>query len=1794
MIAQDPKPSGPPPDFTDRVRRLVKARADVLQTPRFDDRGRVVIPPMSESEAIDNAISFLDTYASNEEGAAKMRSFFEGPVDAPIPTGYVPDWSRPVKSQETELLENRLAAGREKHPGIAFARDVADVLSAPAVGVVQAATDLAVGAVNKLGANHDPVDIRAQAQQLFQALPGMRTAQDVMAKDLGVENEERLRVPVPGEGSDTQRTAETQRIIAAEDAGKGLPAGIAQDVGKSVGEFAGFGQIGKALWVGKFAGNVAKGAAGGVGKAASVAESVAHGAATFGAIKGIEAKDWGSVAKEAGWGTLEGAGLGLASNWAKAAYRGLLRSNVESLGSAERSAGKAIKEWGDKNGLFPLKGEAPEVFSRRVVNTWVDAGMPGGKPIPFQRMKALAVQGSIESLGMSAIDQEFHEALLDAASRGDSDTWARLGIKYGVNTLAGMALHMPLADIPMAQRRGQFEPTGERPQEPKPDQARTAGPDETIITPPPKDTAPRGGGLQAGMTELEGPREGAINQGTLKTIPEPMSGPPGLQVPAKRPPLAEFGWIPMEFSGEPTPGMEAPKPGSVMQLPGTRFDYTIEGGLAKPSQALRDALSLPETLPLAELTERIARASTISSLLSKELPGTEISVDGTHAYETTDGQPRMVRIALGELQTSPLGPEPAWRPAREGEVPARGQDHIESPQSDAVDAIGDVLNNRDDLPRDALAQLSLIQNVLNTVSAKNSPSVAEVMEVLPEVIPALAQTPPEQAAKIIRMLGEALTTKTPDRAIDDMARPQQPAGEIKTYRRADGSEVVEIKTGPKAYSVMSREAYEQKFGVKAPDPGPTAEAHSGIPIPPKAKELGAKLGEIIYEGIDATFVDQIQSLERATGDATLPERMKVIASQARTNMGGAFKEFDAVEKLVQKHREDLHKTVVIDGVEKPRWDALLHREIEPANPDEAKIADALSRGLTSLWNEAARSGNVLSKPNPNFNPKAPEGPGNREFTYFRATEKSQGKLPRVYTDEFGEAMQETGFRKRYWERLAKENPGLDAARLEQSYQEEIAPSESKSERRKASLEFIRDIEKVPYRHEGKQVLEPSLPEAFRRVVASEAGRTAVIKEVGQEGIPEWARKELGVDPTKKGVGQTLLEWFRGVQQPDGSFVGGLREQNRAFLDRARETFVRLQGGEPIKTPKILDRIQQIQGIRRAAKTSLSGIRDIPSIITEGLQLGGLRKTAKAVGDVLKGYESERSRAVALATLIPELGNANISEAQSTASRVADAIGEWGNIPILKYLSPRATERGRTVTMSRLADLKLEAWKRGEDKAGGADLAMDLGMTREQGEQLVAGTASEALQARFRHEFVEDAMSRGLSAKRSRAAANPWVRALVDFVGYSTKRPAKLVREIKNAARTFSDPKATLADKGVRLKQIAYRAGGYVFGGVVGDLFYYMLADLLSGRTDGFQHYVRDMYNYPGQMLGRAVLGQIASGPVALGMRALMGRPEDAADIVSPISAAMDMAQAIQGNGTPRDWYEAGYDLLAGTGMIPQANRMKRLAGILSGTFAAGPTQDPAAVMDDRSLVGEWRRMEGKAPHKRDADNPNIIDDSAYYTALGKIRDEVAMMDETLPADRAAEKVRAASEQILRDAFKLAPKDSVSAAVRSMQHIDGLAPADQQKLHDYVGNEERWERMMRHDKMVAELARDIEKLPAVNPTPFGERLETSAKLAASGARNAWSQLVDDTVEEEALARKTKQPGGQALHDLARRMSIHPKSLVDDSTFDEDTRARLGRMDSIDRRERFIYSHLRDRVNQRVARERKEERKEARKR
>jgi len=770
-----PQQGGVNPAVKDRFQRMLKARADALQKPVLDDQGTVLIPAQKPVDSIRTAIrSFSGFIAGNPDQHDALRNYLDGKTDD-LPQGWIPDTSvRPsLATVNSQARLQDAEKARKESPYLSAASDAASVVGGYAGAFAQGVTDLGVGVANRLGGNIAPVNVKAKLRAFAQSVAPWgepmteQQAADEIAAMEGTQN---------GVVDVLRRSTEVVGNVHQMMGGGALGlAGKAGKAAKAAQAAQKVGVVGKTVNAITNVTGAPFRAAAQLGQGFGKLSPMASMAAGFAAHSALTAAP-GQAVEAAKEGAVSGAIMGVMGEMGRGLYRYILKQPAAKMGIDGKNASETLKKWAADNGVFRAEVETAENYSKRLLNSWIDGGMQGAPRISMDKVRAIAAQGAFEGVGFSALDVKFREQLMAGVAGHDVD-WGEVAKIYSANFLGTVGMHIPLREIPGFQRRDWVAKTGEAPKQ-------TPAPVAQEPAKPKKAAPPSGGGMEAGTTSMEGePGPKGVDPGTLAAEPAPSIDKATGTILGRQPALTKFGWkeVGVEPSANPVTGF-APSVTDAqkatmdqepqrLELPGTDMGIEVVGDSVRPTVKLREALRLPEEMPMDSFLETLERNSLMSSLAAKEnLPGVEISSD-QGVYATEDGVMRKI-VPGGDVVESPLQPNPEWKLAKS--IPVGGADPIPMEQQQLADAFVEVVNFREDLLEADRHMLSQIAQVMGKVSMQRDRSVAETVAMAGPFLEQIVNGDPAQAGKAIKGLAEMMTIKAPEVVMRDM-RQQEPA-----------------------------------------------------------------------------------------------------------------------------------------------------------------------------------------------------------------------------------------------------------------------------------------------------------------------------------------------------------------------------------------------------------------------------------------------------------------------------------------------------------------------------------------------------------------------------------------------------------------------------------------------------------------------------------------------------------------------------------------------------------------------------------------------------------------------------------------------------------------------------------------------------------------------------------------------------------------------------------------------------------------------------------------------------------
>ena len=1514
--APTPPPSGaaplPPADFEDQLIRLIKMRADGLQKSLVDDRGRVLREAMSPEEAMHATLDYLPRYLRSDSGPDNFRNYMAGqPQDygGMLPNGWVPRTGT-VKSIETQHLEDRAAVGREEMrgaPGGSVLLAVKDYVVDPVGNILPAAlqvgTDVVVGVLNMLpGGKTDPIDVKAYLHS---------------------------------RSYEEYKSGTTRAELDAIARTASLPAKIVQGSTELIGTAYGFtaGGVGKTLGVGgKIGETTGRALLGRVG-AAKLGATLGHAAGVFGAYEGITAPEGEKLVATAK-GAASGLMLGAAQTVASVALRSMFGTAVKALGPDEKAAMGALRDWAAKHKLFPDAGEAASAYERRVVDSWISAGLPGAPDMPVRKLIGYSIRGGADAIGFSLIDQQFRQDFLDAAWHGDKSKWESVLTKFGSNWFGAAALAMPLSSIVPRQRRGVIEPTGKEappvpdtvtapePAAPPPDALqqhevlRRESLDrfrEMILARYPSETAQKlNTGDAAAQTPLPSIESRAV-QGAIENVvtlgweaPAPKSvtveasgnilerlrqtkmlnpsspvakqaaaadGKTALEMRAKDarrflrdwesrrdevmtshgqstvdaieafaknvaasigqtlpPRLKGFGQPGEKVTGLDTPGKplgelyrgDAPSTpeartgvGDTVRIPDTKHYATIEDGQATLSPSLREALSAPKTMPVLEFLGLAEKASLISALRSKTLPGDEVAIGMKATPGKGDEVGKLRRVVMGEVQESPLSPVPKWETAEV--VPLRGKDALEPAQKDAVTVLRGAVEQLPNLDPADRAMLNGAINVLDTVAAVNDPSVAETMQAFPKLVEGIAKGAPGA----VKALAESLTTKTPERAMAD-AQPK-PVEVRPVTKEAPLSGEAGAGPGPEMIQEAATRAYDalgeggKTAGTLLRKPWDYFQRSQIQAV----EDLGLrKEAEIGREATTATKRFQTQLDTAGLMDMRRMPRAQLDSMQdlvRDANGGYADRYARAMDAATARHFGDVELTPSErEVVDKGRAVTLEAGRIA----EEVGVEQTDSNGKNARPFKVDPERKVLVR---EFTPEAQQARLTQSGPLYEAMlkwlEATYGWTPQEAARQFTDARSLTS---------------LDATEIKRSIP--VLPTHLDVP---GHAEPVRILESRPLEHAERLAFRNS------QVMGARSVLPRFTPKEGDRTMPQDPRIEP-LPPTA----QQFVDKILNENGPDAAERAArmVRAMHGLPVEPAARIFT--PGERGYNTFRFFD---ALFGLRRAAALTLSFPMNVAEPVGNAAHFGtqavwnGYKETAKAL--VNGGFADLHRQGVQEGFLADTKLNDpwKGDDAISTFANAMKKIGEILTTPL------RMTQDFNELVNYVAARDRLTAMRQGEGTRADATALSLLGFERGEIQAMLRGDGTPAQYERYQRNIV-GSLAGGKSqrsAERSDAAQSRGFNTLVWFTNFFQARSRAMDRLSRDIAE------APAAEKAEKLWQLVHFAAATAVAGAAGNI----VKQYLTGNSDGVTDYMREQFAQSPSDTAGNIVKMIASGIV---------------------------------------------------------------------------------------------------------------------------------------------------------------------------------------------------------------------------------------------------------------------------------------------------------------------------------------------
>lgn len=913
-----------------------------------------------------------------------------------------------------------------------------------------------------------------------------------------------------------------------------------------------------------------------------------------------------------------------------------------------------------------------------------------------------------------------------------------------------------------------------------------------------------------------------------------------------------------------------------IELAQSGHSFSIEGDMARPSPALREALGVPSEMPAKDLIEAVDKASLISALRAKaELPGEEISI-GIRATPGRGDEPGVMRrVVMGKLQESVLRPDPQWKDAES--APARGKDALDIVQDSVVKALRVLNEKRDDIAPPERAMLNAAIEVLDTVAARNDQAVADTLAAAPQLVEAIAKGEPGAE----KALAESLTTKPPERALNSLkkSREQKQDAQIaamqesaKAKRATDPVEVAydksleDFRAASRDFNAATKQYRNQEIGdaeflaarekfnaakvvadraeiayIEAKNKKPNRSGESGFLDIGAAMDAANKAIDAIRDGavgvaknallkpLEYFQRSQIQRVE----DLGMPDlaekgRDMVTASkglQTRYDTSGLIdlrrtdrKVLDSFGELVRDSNggyADVYQRAM-DAATARHWGSVALTEAQQ------KVAQ-LGR---AVHQEIARSAEEIGIEQTDHNGKNPRP--------FKAGEgEGRQVLVRQPTAEWAEAMRTQ--KGPLWEAFV----GWAEGALKWTPQE-TAKQFSTAERLTA-LDATEVRRAVPFMPGFLDVAGRSAPTRLyetRPLEHAERLATQASNILGMRSeIPRFEPKDgekeyptpVGLDPLPEAAQQIA---------------------NRVLTKKGEEAadavarMLRAQAGLPLTpTPRIFRPgepgynvgrfFSNLASIAKASALTMSAAKNVAEPVQNEPFLGAktiaesYAETAKAVAEgafadrhadlVAKGF-------IADTKVNPPIRGDNAAETIDYAmQRVTQAL-----------LSPmRMSQDFNELVLAGAAEKRLEAMKAGEGNAADANALSLLGFKPEQVDAMLKGNGTAEQYDRYQRNIV-GTLAGGKSlrgSEKSDAAHSRTFNSMVWFSGYFQMR----TRIAKQIVTNFTAPNQTGEARAQAAGQLLRLAAMTTAGGFAGNA----LTQWILGGNDGLSDYVRE-------------------------------------------------------------------------------------------------------------------------------------------------------------------------------------------------------------------------------------------------------------------------------------------------------------------------------------------------------------------
>lgn len=921
-------------------------------------------------------------------------------------------------------------------------------------------------------------------------------------------------------------------------------------------------------------------------------------------------------------------------------------------------------------------------------------------------------------------------------------------------------------------------------------------------------------------------------------------------------------------------------------------------------------------------------------------------------------------------------------------------------------------------------------------------------------------------------------------------------------------------------------------------------------IPEKARKEAKRVAVKFFQALTERYPE----LLRGRGDDEFVDTIRRVNARKGENVGEAQALEKKAKKLIKglpkQIRKDFFKVIETDGGSMTLGQAIAEgRKFDIGRPitDAEKSAAAMWRSpMEATRAQVAKGGGVREVFNEELGTTMPEPI--REGGPFRT--------PRMPGDDWAEVMNDRPQRLELWKDILEhpKNSNLQIRDPETGERRMMTPEELDDimladvqaaavdvPGRQAAVEFKRQIEWFPGEWRGKKLLETNLEEILRRVPQQQAGRAATLEAFGpdvspegrkylQEYYPEWAAKHLtdarpGVEARLKQAAERFVKQAPSGEGPQAAQI-------------ARNIITNIEGRIP--------KDWQYHGPLGVAGRAIHAIdQPIRSAITS-LSFTADPGDAVANSGILYSRPWQTLKLLANLVLHPIQTRQGIRDAFIEARRsglIVDAIGQndmlegrtwrtkWSDF--VQFIGSKV-ENSKIAYFTSRADAMLADWREGY--VTGNDrrvVSRFLRFSAPDQRALLAGTADPKLQAAFRREFVQFAVSRRPIGEGSAFSAHPGVRAALRFTNWSSGNLFKVARIYRTAMEEvgggFKEGNWKQFWGGIGL---GLKASGLLTGaGLISKLLSYSIAGVLRGEgADGWDRFWKEMaagVSDPsvGAKILRDTFGtQVLGGPAAFMLNAF-SRADDPgfwAKMTTPGALYYALQKTLSQNNPVSHPLEFAMTLPVEMGYVPFGSQLKQ--SVMASAALAGADPRTREIMR-RSW--EWETLQGISKPKFERTKP-----AEFYDALANVRHAI----EQHPDDIGAA-LRQSGES-LKKALNIGGEESVAASLRGYQFIPRVPKEKLDSFADYIGDE-GMNYVYAHDQAIREFARVLGFAHGDDPTPLDRELESAQRHARLGGRQLWRPIADRVLDDAEVRLAAGQGFGEDLLQAAESMAAFPE-------------------------------------------------------